>query len=214
MINNVFHPVWRRCLLAISAHFFIGVISATEPFAKIVNETSSEDHLVVVKNHKITFDIKELELISDEIIFLQKPEFGTVADIENGAMSYIPKADICEEKDHFSYVLKTSQGFDTINVTIDIICETLTVLSGFSPDGDGVNDNFTILGIQNYPNNSLLIFNKWGETIFQQKGYENNWNGHKMNGDSASSDDNVYYYVLNDGEGQLYSGYLQIKENI
>jgi gliding motility-associated-like protein len=83
-------------------------------------------------------------------------------------------------------------------------------MNGFSPDGDGQNDTFTILGVQNYPDNSLLIFNKWGEQVFEQTNYKNDWNGGKTEGENLSSEDSVYYYVFKDGKGKSYSGYLQI----
>ena len=47
---------------------------------------------------------------------------------------------------------------------------------GFSPNGDGVNDFWEIKGIEEYPNNSVTVFNRWGDMVFQIKGYDNQFN--------------------------------------
>lgn len=205
--------LWAFSVLIFS--FFITQnAQATQPLKTLPSTVQSDDHLIVVKNHKLIFDIFKKSQTSEDIVVLTAPEYGKVFISGQDSMTYIPQADICEQSDYFSYRLKTDNGFDTIDVTIEILCETLTIVSGFSPNGDGVNDNFTILGVQNFPNNSILIFNKWGEKIFQQKGYENNWGGEKDHGDSLPAEESLYYYVFEDGEGQSYSGYVKIMDSI
>ena len=44
---------------------------------------------------------------------------------------------------------------------------------GFSPDGDGINEFWEIDTIENYPNNSVSIFNRWGDLVFEIEGYNN-----------------------------------------
>lgn len=60
-------------------------------------------------------------------------------------------------------------------VEIDVIC--LTVYNEFSPNGDGQNEFFIIDCIENYPNNNLNIFNRYGNEVYSKAGYNNNWNG-------------------------------------
>jgi len=41
--------------------------------------------------------------------------------------------------------------------------------------------------------------------------YKNTWDGTDKNGEPLVSEDNVYYYVFNDGEGGIFSGYMKIE---
>jgi gliding motility-associated-like protein len=135
------------------------------------------------------------------------PENGTVDLDETGSFIYTPDDEFCGEEDNFTYFIANEVGQDTATVTVLVTCEDLTIFSGFSPNGDGVNDVFTILGIENFPNSELLMFNRWGNQVLSAKGYRNDWDG---TWDGQILPDGTYFYVLDDGEGNKYSGYVQI----
>ncbi|PKH52611.1 hypothetical protein CXF68_18730 [Tenacibaculum sp. Bg11-29] len=61
---------------------------------------------------------------------------------------------------------------DTITVFVTPLEKDETKY-GFSPDGDGINEYWEIDGIENYPNNQVLIYNRWGDLIFETTGYNN-----------------------------------------
>ena len=83
------------------------------------------------------------------------------------------------------------------------------MFQGISPNGDGVNDHFTIPEIEYYPNNQLLIFNRWGAEVFQRKPYLNEFEGIDDSGNNLP--DGTYYYVLDLGNGQApVKGYFVI----
>ncbi|TVZ55679.1 putative repeat protein (TIGR01451 family)/gliding motility-associated-like protein [Lutibacter sp. Hel_I_33_5] len=81
----------------------------------------------------------------------------------------------------------------------------LTIYNEFTPNDDGINDVFVIDCIEQYPNNVLEVFNRWGNTVFKMKNYNNSWNG-TSNGRATINTDKklpvgTYYYVLDLGNG-------------
>jgi len=75
---------------------------------------------------------------------------------------------------------------------------------GFSPNGDGINDVFFIRGIDYYPGNSITIFNRWGDKIFDASPYKNDWDGTSTMGLRVGGNVlpvGTYFYVLDLGNG-------------
>jgi gliding motility-associated-like protein len=56
-------------------------------------------------------------------------------------------------------------------------------------NGDGTNDFFVIDEASIFPNNHLYLFNRWGEKIFEQEGYQNTFEGSRFS-------EGVYWYVF------------------
>ena len=94
---------------------------------------------------------------------------------------------------------------ENIAVTVSlIVCDspeyTFFVPDGFSPNGDGINDTFTIPDIDFlYPNYSLEIFNRYGNGMY--KGFKNKpaWDGinYEQSGIGGGIAPNgVYFYIL------------------
>jgi gliding motility-associated-like protein/uncharacterized repeat protein (TIGR01451 family) len=122
---------------------------------------------------------------------------------------YVPETDVCGETDQFTYYVTNGMGTSTAMVEVQILCDDLVVYSGFSPNGDGVNDNFVIEGIDKYSENQVLIFNRWGSEVYRKGGYDNNdpWGG-EFKGELVPQ--GTYFYVIDDGEGRKYSGYVEV----
>ena len=78
-----------------------------------------------------------------------------------------------------------------------------------SPNGDGINDFFEIVNIENFSNNTVSIFARTGEKIFSTRNYRNDWSGETSNG---SVPDGSYFYRIDlDGDGVVdYQGWIFI----
>ncbi|MFN5317526.1 MAG: gliding motility-associated C-terminal domain-containing protein [Bacteroidia bacterium] len=85
--------------------------------------------------------------------------------------------------------------------------------NGFTPNGDGFNDNYVISGIQGYPGNQVNIFNRWGSLVYSAKDYQNNWNGEGNNGNLLP--DGTYFIVVNlNKEGfEDVQSYIDLRRN-
>ena len=81
-------------------------------------------------------------------------------------------------------------GSDSITV---IVTDREIVYNGFSPNGDGVNDTWTIELIEDFPNAIVEVYNRWGQRVFRSEGYQEKWNG-TFEGDPLP--DGTYYYVI------------------
>ena len=95
------------------------------------------------------------------------------------------------------------------------LCDLL-IPAVFTPNGDGDNDTWEILGIHAYPDNVVQVFNRWGELVYYKEGYDNEFNGRantrtQMNGGDGLLPIGTYYYVVKIYEtGDIYSGYVYI----
>lgn len=87
------------------------------------------------------------------------------------------------------------------------------IYNAFSPDGDGINDAWNIQGIENYPENEIAIFNRWGDPIHQFTGYNNadiSWDGSNEGGESVPAGTYFYSIVLSGDEEEAYSGWVWV----
>ena len=75
---------------------------------------------------------------------------------------------------------------------LDVAC--LEVPNAFTPNADGINDDWQIKNIYLYPNASVQVFNKWGKIVFEiTNGYNVQWDGTK-NGRELPAD--TYFYII------------------
>lgn len=147
------------------------------------------------------------------------PVHGTTSIIGD-SIEYIPELGY-SGTDYFEYVLCSKYcptQCDTARVTI-LINEVvqLAIPGGFSPNGDGQNDIFNIQGLENYPQNSLTVINRWGDIIYTAQPYNNDWDGSSNSGINIAGDhvtDGTYFYVFITSPGaEPIKGSVEIRRN-
>jgi gliding motility-associated-like protein len=103
------------------------------------------------------------------------------------------------------------EDFDGLDDACDDFIDTnaIVIPSGFSPNGDNMNDNFEILGLESYTSKVLQVYNRYGVLVYESSNYDNSWNGTLLNsGDPLP--DATYYYVLELDKAKVESGYVYI----
>ncbi len=93
--------------------------------------------------------------------------------------------------------------------------QDFAISQGFSPNGDGNNEFWYIRGIACFPNNEVVVYNRWGGLVYRTTGYDNGsrrWNGQTQGGALASNRGlpfGTYYYIINlNDNGPLHKGYV------
>jgi len=95
-------------------------------------------------------------------------------------------------------------------VTIFPIRASIEIYNLVTPDHDDKNDYWHIGGIENFPDNEILLFNRWGTKIKEFVGYnntDNRWDG--TNDKNESLPDGVYFYIIKANE--TYKGWIYIR---
>ncbi len=95
---------------------------------------------------------------------------------------------------------------DTIIVVIGP--DDLTLPTGFTPNGDGLNDNFVILGVDLHPVNTFKVFNRWGSLVYEKNNYQNEWDGRNNDGEELPD---ATYFVLFEASGRQFATYVDLR---
>jgi gliding motility-associated-like protein len=156
---------------------------------------------------------------SSTISVINNPLHGMANHLGNGIFEYTPDVgfvgidsltyEICDPV--CTSQCEQAKIYFTVNESEDII-----IPNGFTPNGDGFNDTFVILNIEQYENNTIVIFNRWGDKVFEAAPYMNDWSGQtvgakmKIMGDEVV--DGTYYFVLDLGEGSdPINGFIDLR---
>lgn len=95
----------------------------------------------------------------------------------------------------------------TMSETIDQILD-LDFPTALTPNGDGNNDTYVIVGIEAFPENKFTVTNRWGNIVFSEDNYANGWDGTNLNGEPLP--EGVYFMVFESGIEQ-HTRYVELK---
>ncbi len=155
------------------------------------------------------------------VTIITQPTRGLAAVNSNGTVTYTHDG-FMEGNDEFTYTVNDNDGATSniATVTINVLGEEedlIEVPDVFTPDGDGNNDVWFIPSIENYPNNTVRVFNRWGNKVYEVNGYNNTsrvWDStsnSKLNWDGNQVPDGTYFYVIElQDEDQVISGFVVI----
>ncbi|WP_345166023.1 gliding motility-associated C-terminal domain-containing protein [Nibribacter koreensis] len=99
---------------------------------------------------------------------------------------------------------------DAITIKAKDCVAGLFIPNIFTPNGDGINDNFFIMGLLNPKNTTdavrweLSVYDRWGKRVYYTKDYRNEWEG------KGFSDGVYYYHLANNQDGRLLKGWVEI----
>ncbi len=111
-----------------------------------------------------------------------------------------------------TYTLSAGEGgcADSDQVTVTVR-PAIRIPNAFTPNNDGRDDTWQIEFIEQFPDNTVSVFNRWGNRVFSANNYSraNEWRG-DINGQPAPVG-TYYYVVVTKGPlGKSYSGPITI----
>ncbi|HQV51459.1 MAG: HYR domain-containing protein [Flavobacteriales bacterium] len=143
---------------------------------------------------------------------------GTLDNCGSGDLVYSSSIEYFSEEGTFEVVLTVTDASGntsscTSQVTVKQPVKPLVIPAGFSPNGDGIADTWEIQGLREFPNNTVIVFNRWGNKLFSAAPYLNDWYGQvnegTLPGDLPTGN---YFYILELGDGETRTGYIQLNK--
>lgn len=124
----------------------------------------------------------------------------------------LPNPDACPDSTTTYYVLVSNsagcQASDSVTVYVTLREGGLTFPNTFTPNSDGKNDTWEIDGLNLYPKHSLVVYNRWGNKVFDAAPYQNDWEGDCI---GKPLPDGTYFFVFDPGNNDpLIRGYVTI----
>ncbi|HEY0045979.1 MAG TPA: gliding motility-associated C-terminal domain-containing protein [Flavobacterium sp.] len=138
-------------------------------------------------------------------------------DAETGGTSYGPTDLLQHNQIYYASYISDSgcESATRLPVTVDLtVCEEqLLIPDGFSPNGDGINDTFEIVDLEElFPNFKLEIYNRYGSILYKGNASTPEWDGTAGEGGLTVGSNilpaGVYFYILefNDGNREPVQG--------
>ncbi|HYF67294.1 MAG TPA: Ig-like domain-containing protein, partial [Ohtaekwangia sp.] len=168
-----------------------GLINGTATGNILVNDTDPDNASLVVN-----------------MIPVSGPSHGSIVMDASGIYTYTPDHNFTGT-DEVAFEICDDEtpalcGTNTITITVtDPHAGEVFIPEGFSPNGDGVNDHF-VIGYTGDKKIHLEIYNRWGNLVYKNENYQNDWNGDSMYGLVVGSDvpDGTYFYKVQVGKIQ------------
>lgn len=97
---------------------------------------------------------------------------------------------------------------DEVFITVDPGIPPIDVKNLITPNNDGANDTWIIVGIEAYPNVAVRVYNLYGQLVYENENYSNDWGGTFKNKQLPSG---TYWYIVElGGTEEILKGNLTI----
>lgn len=148
--------------------------------------------------------VENAYLLANDSLWNEKVNFYIVDDPINGNIKINPDQTI----DYIPDYGFTGNDEFIYEICLDAcrsLCDTAMVYTNteayieipdiITPNDDGENDFLIITGLENYPDNEIYIYNRWGKEVYHTVDYKNNWKGTYKGQDLPVG---TYFYVFID----------------
>lgn len=172
--------------------------------------TATNDEYFYEIGEQLMVNFTDNDLISDnsnieiETFNFENEQLGILQIDDNGNLTFDIQQAEAGAMVAFSYRLthkNCPEHTDTARVLIQLPAEMeerADFSEVFTPNGDGINDVFIIPELEErpdeFPKNSLVVINRWGDVVYEAQPYGNDWDGtHYKTGKPVPP--GTYFYI-------------------
>jgi gliding motility-associated-like protein len=151
---------------------------------------------------------------------LNQPQFGDFSSTDDGRVIFTKEKclagliEIPYEICNVGCPDLCDKSFIRINIEEDPEENCEEVPNGITPNGDGVNDElvFDVLlsSPSEFPDNEIVVFNRWGDVVYKASPYLNDWRGTNQEGKALPHGTYYYIFRLNVANGDIIRGDVTI----
>ena len=165
-------------------------------------ELITDDNVPVYENDTVIFNQGQEITITvsnsdyDSIIWFNGDRANSITIVEEGLISVNAYDEGCETTRKFFTSWGNTPGPSGDNI-----------MNLFTPNGDGVNDNWIVGGQEIIQPTKVNVYNRSGRQVYANNNYDNSWDG-QFNGNPLPQA--TYYYIIEDATGQFFKGAITI----
>lgn len=205
---NTFDPALDCVALSTTGNFSMPLtnLTAETTYYLIINVESVEDGTALVcdvtinlSGPAVTYNLNAtadpLTIIGGETINLESnsafENYSWSGDNVSNTDAQNTSATLQDEGEFLYTVTADADGCPaTSQVTVNVV-PALIIYNTITPNNDGFNDTWNIVGIERFPDAEVKVFSRWGQIVYRERGYTNDpgWDGAEL---PAA----VYYYVI------------------
>ena len=185
-----------------------GPISTGGTFTENIDNCSNYCSLYPIQTQILPFDGDTIILVNNDVplmVGISNPDslqtYNHIWQPSSSLSCENCPSPIASPYESTEYTVTTSNDsgcikIDTILIRVATVADPdsfLTIYPGITLNNDGRNDIFYIDGLELFPRNELIVFNRWGNIVFQATPYNNNWDGSYQ---GKPLPEGTYYYIL------------------
>jgi gliding motility-associated-like protein len=174
-------------------------------YTQAIKDTTSTEINFTVDINVLANDIPRNNLDPSTLRIVSAPKNGVATVVADSIISYTPNQYYVGNDEFVYSICDYYENCDQATVLVIVNDIPFFIPEGFSPNGDGLNDEFEIQGLAKYKTVEITIFNRWGNVVYQSHNYGNGtgkegfWNGTAKAGvriGSGPVPSGTYFYVL------------------
>jgi gliding motility-associated-like protein len=94
---------------------------------------------------------------------------------------------------YYALIATTTDGCLATDTLLIRVVEKIGIPNAFSPNGDGINDTWSLDGLWGFPKARLVVFDRYGQQVFSASGNQAAWDGTRQGKPVVAG---TYYYTL------------------